>query len=264
MATDDNDQSTEQLIDPPPQHAIDLVKAEVTALAITPDYKIQSGEEAQGANDALATVKVLIKRLAEAKDAERRPLNEELKRISGKYIEAEIVLEEAERTLKRSLIAFKNAEEKRIAEERRIANEAALKERARLEEEARVEREKAEAKAAKLREQGKDERADAVQAAAESSSRAKETLASLVAAPIKPPEATKLAGASFRKVWKAKVVDMPKFLKALADSHYPIAEFVEVNQAALDRLAKSLQGNMDKALPGTIAWEDEVMGSRSR
>lgn len=245
-------------------HAIDVVKAEVQSLAITSDYAIKSVVEATGANEALAQIKGLMKKIAEAKDAERRPLNEELKRISGKYVEAEALLETAEATLKRSLIVFKNAEDKRIAEQRRIENEAAIRERARLEEEARVERERAEAKAAKLRERGKEERADAVVAAAESSSRAKETVASLVAAPTKPVEPVKLAGASFRKVWVGEVQDMRKFLTSLAGSMYPIEEFVTINQAAVNRLAKSLQANMSKALPGSAAREDDVMGSRAR
>ncbi len=210
MATDEHDNVTAPLMEPP--HEIDLVKAEVQSLAISDDYTIKSGEEAQGANDALAQVKGLMKRIAQAKDDERRPLNEQLKAISGKYIEAEILLQGAEATLKRSLIQFTQAEQKRLAEQRRIEQEAAIKERARLEEEARKIREKAEIQAAKLRAQGKEERADAVTQQAESSSRAMETVASFVAAPTKAPEPTKLAGASFRKVWKGRITNLPKFL----------------------------------------------------
>lgn len=248
----------------PQNTAIELVQRQITELAIVEGYVIKGMEEAQGANEALGKVKSLSKMIAEAKDGERRPLNDQLKAISARYAPAEQLLSQAEMTLKSSLLTFQRTEERRLAEQRRIEQEAAAKEKARLEEAARKEREAAEAKATKFREAGKDERADAVLATAESSARAQETVAAMVAAPSKPVEAPKFSGMSVRKVWKAKVDNMPKFLAALANSHYPIDEFVTVNQAALNKLAGSLQKNMDKAMPGTFAWEEEVVGARAR
>jgi hypothetical protein len=246
-----------------PEHPMALVEREITALAIVPDYRIASLDEATGANEALGKVKSLMKAIAARKDTERRPLNEQLAAISQQYKPAELLLEQAENILKTSLLTFQKAEQKRLEEQRRIEAEAAQRERAQLEEDARKEREKAEAAAEKLREAGKVEQADARLAVAESQARAKETVASLVAAPTKPVEAPKFAGLSTRKKWVAKVVDVPLFLKSLPDTPYPPAEFVTVNQTALNRLAASLQGNMDRVMPGTIAWTEDIVSARS-
>ena len=265
MAKDEADTSTQEPPEITTETAIQVVTRQITELAIVEGYRITSMPEAQGANEALGKVKALAKMIDAAKMAERAPLNEKLKAISAAYIPAETLLEQAETTLKGALIAFKNAEEKRLAEERRLAAEAAIAERARLEDAARKEREAAEKKAAALQAQGKDEKAQAVLQAAASSAAAKEAVASMVAAPAKPVAAPKFAGASFRKVWKAKVVNWPVFLKALADSPvYSIEEFVQANEGALNKLAASMKDRMDKAMPGTISWEEDSMGARSK
>jgi leucyl aminopeptidase len=239
-------------------------KAQVTSLAIVENYEIQSIVEAHSLAQTLQKIKGLSKQIAEAKDAERRPLNDALKLISGRYKEAEDVLERAEATIKGSLLFFQREEDKRIADERRAAAQAAAAERARLEEAARKERERAEKEAEALRAKGRDEKADAVMQVAESKARAQETVASLVAAPVKPMEPTKFAGVSTRKKWVGKVDDPVLFIQSLAKSPYPLAEFVDFNQAALNRLAGSLQGNMDRVLPGCIAWQEDIVASRSK
>ena len=239
-------------------------KVQAQSLAVNENYVIGSRPEAETAAEALQKVKGLAKHIAEAKDAERRPLNEQLKAISARFKEAEDVVELAEASLKSALLAFQKAEDKRIAEQRRLEAQAAAAERARLEEDARKQREKAEREAEALRAKGRDEKADAVMQVAESKARAQETVANLVAAPTKPTGPTRFAGTTVRKTWRGKVIDMPVFLTSLAKSNYAIEEFVEVNQSALDRLAKSLQTKMDKAMPGTIAWEEENLSSRSK
>ena len=245
-------------------NAIEVVTREITALSIVEGYTIASQEEALGANEALGKVKTLAKMIDAARDGERRPLNEQLKAIQAKYKPAADLLEQAEQTLKASLLAFQKAETRRIELENQERERAAAAERAKLEEEARKERERAELKAEKLRQAGKVEQADAVVQVAESTARAKETVAQLVATPVKPIEPVKLAGASIRKKWRGKVTDLRQFIKSLANSAYPVEEFVEVKQASLDRLAGSLQGNMDRAMPGSIAWPEETMGARAR
>jgi hypothetical protein len=221
--------------------------------------------EAEAANEALGKVKTLAKQIAAAKDAERRPLNDRLKAISAQYEPAEKLLNEAETTLKFALSDFRNAETKRLAEQKRLADEAAAKERAKLEEAARLDRERAQAKAQALIDAGKPERADAILAQAESSAAAKESVAAMVAAPSKPTAAPVFKGASFRKVWKGRVVSLEKFLAFLAQSDvYKAEEFVDVNQTALNRVATSLHERMGRAIPGTEAYEDESVGARAR
>jgi hypothetical protein len=245
-------------------NAIDVVRREVLALNIDPNYRIGSAFEAVSANDALSKVKTLNKIIVDAKSAEIVPLNEQIKEIRDRYRDAEGLLLQAEEALKGALVTFRQEENKRIALEKKAADEAAAKERARLEEEARKEREKAAIAAEKLRAKGQVEKADALIATTEATSRGKETVAAMVAAPTKAAEVTTLAGASFREVWVGKVTDLPLFLQSLSKSSYDISEIVTINQAALNRLAKSLKGNMDKALPGAIAWPEQNMAVRTK
>ncbi len=244
---------------------IAIITREIQALNIVEDYAIGSRNEAESANDALQRVKGLVKRIAEAKDHERRPLNERLKEIAAAYAPAEDLLKDAETTLKRAMLSFTKAENARIEQERQKQIELAAAERARLEAEARKLEEAAAAKAEKLRAKGQDEKADAAVQIAASQANAARTVAAMVAAPSKPQEATKFAGTGIRKVWKARVDNMPKFLAGLAASQvYDASEFVQVNQTALNRLAGSLKGNLDKAMPGTFSWEEESMSARSK
>jgi uncharacterized membrane protein YqiK len=199
-----------------------------------------------------------------SKDLEIRPLNNQIKAIREKYREAEDLIQAAEATLKASLLEFRNAENRRLEQQRRIEQEAAAKERARLEEEARKIRERAEAEAAKLTAQGRDAKAEAVLSVAESRAQATESVAQMVAAPTKPAETTALTGMSVRETWKAKVTDMPTFLKSIAASPYDIEDVVQVKPAGLDRLAKTLKDKMEKVLPGCIAWKEESVAARAR
>jgi hypothetical protein len=244
--------------------AIDTVRAEVQALAIIKDYAVASPLEAVTANEALGKVKLLGKALDAAKAGELAPLNEEVKKIRERYRGAEELLVDAEATLKRALVGFRLAEDKRLQDERRAQIELATQERARLEQQARREREAAAARAAKLELQGKAEQAEAVVQAAETRAQAAEQTAQLVAAP--PPAAapTKLDGASMREVWRAKIIDSRQFLVALSNSPYDPETVVAFKQAGLDALAKSMKSRMETVLPGSIAWSETSMAARAR
>jgi hypothetical protein len=244
-------------------NAIDVVRQEITALKIEPGYRIAGAIEAVGANDALGKIKGLNKRIAEAKAAEVEPLNAQIKAVRERYRDAEALLLNAEDTLKRAILLFRKEEQARL-EAQRIADEtAAAKERARLESEARKEREKAEARAAALRAKGQDEKADAAIQVAETSASAKEAVAAMVAAPVGAAEPTKLTGSSVRELWKGKITDLSAFLAAIAGSDYDIEDVVQINQAGLNRLAKTLKGNMSKVLPGSVAIREESLSARA-
>jgi Na+-translocating ferredoxin:NAD+ oxidoreductase RnfC subunit len=204
------------------------------------------------------------KRLEDERKSRTAPLRDQIVTVDCEYTEPRDLLTKIEKKLKDELLVFRNAESKHIEEQRRIEMQTAERERARLEEKARQDREAAAKRAAKLREQGRDEQAASVLRKAESEAQAKERTAALVSAPMQPTEPTKVAGVSVRKVWKAKVTNLRKFLSSLAGSPYQIEEFVTINQRPLDRLATSLQENMDQVLPGSIAWEDEGIAARSK
>jgi hypothetical protein len=247
-----------------PGTAIETVRKGVLEPNIIEGYKIETSEDAQGANEQLGKVKGLAKTLEEAEQAERRPLNTKLKEISAKYRDAKDMLEQAEAVLKHAIARFAVDERKRLEDQRRQQALEAERERARLEQEARKTREAASARAEKLEQQGNVERADAVRAVAEQQATAKETVAAMVAAPTKPAEPTKLAGTGIRRVWRAKVDDKRQFLAALAASPYDLDDIVEINAAALNRLAASLKLNMSKTLPGSISWEEDQVSARAQ
>jgi len=223
-------------------NAIDIVRAKVIELHIEASYKIASADEAVSANDILGKVKTLNKTIVDAKSAELAPLNDQVKAVREKYREAEAMVLQAEETLKRALVIFRQEETKRLEEVRRLEILAAEKEKARLEKQAD-----------KAREKGQEEKADAL-----------ELTAQLVSAPIEQAAPTALAGASFRETWKGKVTNLSQFLTSLASSPYELEDVVKIHQPGLDRLAKTMKTNMSKILPGAVAVMEETMAVRGK
>jgi hypothetical protein len=139
-------------------------------------------------------------------------------------------LDTAEAAGKRAMLAF-DQEQARIREEERrrlqaIADEQARKERERLEKEA-------------VRLKTPEKQAERLEQAA------------AVAAPVvQVAEAPKAEGASTRKIWKARVVDV-----ALVPR-----EFMIVNEKALDAMAKATKGATPVA--GVEFYAEEVMAIR--
>jgi hypothetical protein len=245
-------------------NALEAVKAEVTALAIVPDYKVTVPDEAKGASDALGKIKTLAKQLEQARKDELAPVEDQIRTINAKYTEPRDLLVNAERVLKGALLTFRQSEERRLEGERRAAEAAAVQERARLEEQARKQRAAAAAQAQKLEAQGKSERAEAAREAGELQATATEHVAQLVAAPVTASGPTKLEGTSVREVWKAKVIDPKAFLEALLASPYDLNEVVSFSQSGLNKLAGTLKGKMDTVLPGSIAWPESVVAARAK
>jgi len=244
--------------------AIAIARQQAIALAVNPDFKIDNPDMARWAGDSLGKIKGLLDRMDEERKARTAPLREQINTINCEYTDPNGLLWEIEKKIKAELLGFRNAEEKRLEEQRRLELKAAEQERARLEQQAQQDRDAAAKRAEKLREQGREAQAASVLRTGEANAQAKERTAALVAAPMQATAPTKVAGVSVRKTWKAKVTDLRKFLTALAGSAYKIEEFVTINQRPLDRLAASLQDNMDEILPGSIAWEDEGIAARSK
>jgi hypothetical protein len=244
-------------------HAIEIAKREVTALNINTDFKVATAEDATAAAIDLGVIKGLHGRLEDERKERTRPLNEQIRSINAEYQGPRDLLISAEETIKRALLEFRGAEQKRIEEARRTELKVAAEERARLEQQAREERERAERKAADLMTKGKIEQAEAVRQQADLSAAAKERTAALVAAPRGAPDVpTKLGGTSFRKVWKAKVTNTREFLAGLLKSPYAVEQIVTIEQRQLDKLASTLQDKMDTVLPGAIAWQEEGVAAR--
>lgn len=70
------------------------------------------------------------------------------------------------------------------------------------------------------------------------------------------------SGATIRKNYKARVTDMMALIRHVA-AHPEYVNLLELNQAAADKLAKSLEQRLSKAIPGLDAWNDPSV-SRKR
>jgi hypothetical protein len=131
--------------------------------------------------------------------------------------------------LKRALVVFSDAQERKRREEQ-----------ARLEEAARKEREKLQRQAEAAAAKGREERAAVLEATA-----------AAVVAPIAQAAAPKVAGVSFRSIWRAEVVDASLVPR----------EYLMVDQAKLDKVAAALKG--DTVIAGVKVREDRITTSRS-
>ena len=140
-------------------------------------------------------------------------------------------LENAEDTLKRICLDWRTSEEKkRREEERRLQAEA--------DERARKEREKLEKRAASVKTEEKK---------AELLERAAEIAAPVIAIPVQAVS----EGSSFRKVWKARIVDE----KAVP------REWMVVNEKAIQAHARNTKGSV--AIPGVEFYAEESLAVTS-
>jgi colicin import membrane protein len=149
-------------------------------------------------------------------------------------------LDEAERTIKRSMSAYHDAQERRRREEQ-----------ARLEAEARrQEEERRLAEAQALEAEGRHGEAKAV-------------IEEPIIAPVAPapPPVPKVAGVSMRETWSAEVTDLAALVRAVADGKAP-AGLVQANQSALDQLARALKATM--AVPGVTVRRQTGVAAGSR
>ena len=164
------------------------------------------------------------------------------KEAVGQRKRAEAPLQDAEQIIKASMGAWSR-------EQQRVAQEAA---RQREEELRRREEEERLAEAVALEADGEPEQAAAL------------IEAPVVVAPVVPQSAApKVAGISQREVWKATVVDLPALVQAAAaDSTGVAAGLLQVNQTALNGLARSLKGAL--TVPGVKVYTETVMSASGR
>lgn len=228
----------------------------------------------------LQTIKRKYKELDEQRQSIVRPANEIVKKINDLFRAPLQFLEQAESTIKRSMITFSQEQESKRREEearaRAAAEAAAAKERARLEQEAAGERERARLEQERLEQErqaaiaeGNTVKAEKIAAKAEgvaAQAEAKlegiaEVAACVTAAAVVPiAEAPKAAGISTRTNWKASVTDMAAFLAHVA-AHPEFIGLIKVDEKALNQMAKALKANLN--IPGVKVEEERVMAARS-
>lgn len=235
----------------------------------------------QVAADELAAIKGKAKSLEEQRTKLVGPLNQVVKDINAMFKPPIEFLTQAEGILKRAMLGYQDAQERKRKDEearaRAAAEAEAARERARIEQEraaaaekARLEQDRLEqerraalaagdtVKAAKI-----EAKAEGAQEAAEARLSGLDESAALVqAAPVAlaAQEAPKVSGVSTRTQWVAEVHDFAAMLAHVA-TNPQFHNLVKVDEKALNQLARALKQNL--AIPGVTVREERLLASRA-
>lgn len=238
--------------------AHDAELAANSALLVAQSFIIDSPEVYEAAGVELREIAGRMKRIEEARLSITRPMDAAKKAVMDLFAKPMETLQQADKALRASMLAWKRAEDERIARERAAAEAAARAERERIEREEREARERAAALAA----QGDAEAA--AQAEAEAEAAAEAVALAEVAPPVVVEAVAKVEGVATRKVWKAEVVDFSALVKAAAAGlergDATLLAYLEANTTALNGVAKAMK---DAArIPGVRVYADETLAVR--
>jgi hypothetical protein len=204
--------------------------------------RVSNPKEYQGAADFLKAVKLTQKRVEEWFAEPVKAAHQAWKALTNRRDETMQPLVNAERTVKNKMVVYAQEQERiRAAEQARLQAEA--DEKARLERE-RLEKQAAKLKTPELREQRFAE-------------------AATIAAPVVTVATTtpEVKGQSFRKTWKAKIVD-PK-AAVMAVMQWPDwTAYVELNECELNRFAARTRGTI--TVNGVQWYEETTLASGGR
>ena len=201
-----------------------LMVKRVTGLTITNDEEYERG------GDILKDIKARIKAVKDYWKQPKAAAQAAHKTLVDREKQMLKPLEDAEGTVKKTMLAY-------TTEQRRIAEEAARK--AREEEQARLA-----ALAAQAEQQGD----------ADSAAFMLDMMDTAEPEQVQPTATPK--GVSVRTTWKARVID-PKLVPAYFDGY----ELREINITALNGLARQYEGRLD--IPGVEFYRDETLSVRA-
>lgn len=207
----------------------EIIQTTDTLLAVGTSYAVVTAADYQVAGEELKRVKDAQKKLDELRRGMTRPLDAAKKAIMDFFRGPEEKLARAEAGIKRAMLTYSEAEEKKRREAQARAEEAARKERERLE-----------AQAAKAAAAGKVEKAAILEQAA-----------AATVAPIAVPEPAKVAGVSMREVWKFEVVDPAAVPR----------EFLVVDEKKIGAIVKALKG--DTNIAGIRVYVEKTLAAAS-
>lgn len=207
----------------------EIIQTTDTLLAVGTSYAVVTAADYQVAGEELKRVKDAQKKLDELRRGMTRPLDAAKKAIMDFFRGPEEKLARAEAGIKRAMLTYSQAEEKKRREAQARAEEAARKERERLE-----------AQAAKAAAAGKVEKAAILEQAA-----------AATVAPIAVPEPAKVAGVSMREVWKFEVVDPAAVPR----------EFLVVDEKKIGAIVKALKG--DTNIAGIRVYVEKTLAAAS-
>lgn len=224
---------------------------------------VTTAEEYQASAETLRQVKAAQKRLEETRTSLTGPINAALRRLNDFFRAPADRLVNAERLIKRGMVAFDEEQDRIRREKQRQADEEARQARERAEREAAAAREKAEREARELRERAdKEAEAGRLAEAAKLAQRAEskieraevkaETLqqaAAATVAPIVQAEAPRVRGVATREVWKCAVEDASKIPR----------EYLVVDEVKLRKVVAALKG--DTRIPGVRVWAEKQIAA---
>lgn len=199
---------------------------------------VDSQDMYEFANDQLGIVKVRFKAIEAQRKAIVDPINKAKDAVQALFKPVLDDLTAAEGVYKGAMLTFQQ-------EQRRIQQE----EQARLDEINRKERERLEKQAAKAAEKGHTEKAEVLAATA-----------AVMTAPIATSTYVEPKGLSTRKVWKARVTDKAALIKAALENP-AFLNLIEIDEPALDRLAKAMEGRVP--LAGVECFQEETLARRA-
>lgn len=223
-------------IDLPNKEAMN--KSAHAALMMATDYPISDDESYQLAAEELQAIKAKAKELEKQRVSITSHLLSAKKSIDDLFRPAQDKLADAEKLLKKSMLAYTEEQERKAEQALRAAEEA---------------QREAAAKAAEL------ERAAAK---SEDTEAAVEAAMAIVAAhaPVAVVAPPKAAGVSVRKTVKARVANKAEFVRFAVESP-SLLDLIEVNESKLNQLAKALGQNLN--YPGIEVIEEKSLAARS-
>ncbi len=222
-----------------PDPALMRSAAELLALATVAYREIVTAEQCEAAGEDLKAIKLRQKQLEDARTSITKPLWEVQRAVNSLFKGPMDTLSEAEQIIKRGILEYQQAEERKRIELAAAATEALRKEREGLE-----------AQATKAEASGKLEKAEAL----------RECAAMVPEQIVVAPTAPKLTGVAARSTWRAEVIDKLSFVKHVA-GHPEWLHLVEPNLVALNGLARSQRGAL--SLPGVKVTEERQLAARS-
>lgn len=195
---------------------------------------VLNDDDLQFATDQMTAMTKRIKELEDVRKSITKPLDTAKKNVMALFKPITESLQTAVGQIKVQISGYVSEKERKLAEERAKAEAEAAATRAALEK--------------KAEEAETPEQAEAL----------REVAALATAAPV-PAKIEKVKGLVTKKVWKAKVTDMPAFLVYVA-THPELAQCVTVNEAALARYASATGGTVN--VPGVEFTQETQVASR--
>ena len=211
--------------------AVALSKDAEGVLVLAQGYAIDSVQMFELAADELKSIKGKMKELDDRRKSITKPLDEAKARVMDLFRRPLELLGQAETVLKRAMLTFQQAQEKKRQAEEAEARRVAAAEQERL----RREAEKA-AKAAEKK--GNVEAAEQLRANVP-----------VVPVPTVAAEPVKVRGISTRTIWKARVLDANKVPR----------QYLVVNEKMLNDVAQATKGQV--AVDGVEFYSEEVMAA---